>query len=275
MQGASEKMSGVLTKYLTRTIEQSEIDTLVSRLNGIRSIGSNPMGVEVKRFGKATAFSVQNIPGPSFNTVKGITDEDINHIDSILDFYQKKGIPVQFEITPAHATSSLMTYLAGKGFYQSGFHTSLFAELSTIGGKMESPISTRELERNEFDIFASIYAKGFNMPIYLKEGIAQNNEVLYDDKNWTFYLVSIDGQPAGIGVIFIQDGIANLAAAATLPTMRNKGIHQALINKRIQQAIISNCNLVVGQAAFGSVSQNNMERAGMRIAYTKAIWVQK
>lgn len=268
-------MKDVLTKSLAQTIEQSEIDTLVSRLNGIRSIGSNPMGAEVKRFGNATAFSVQNIPGPSFNTVKGITDEDINQIDSILDFYQKKGIPAQFEITPAHASSSLMTHLTGKGFYQSGFHTSLFSELSTMGEKMASPISIRKLAGNEFDIFASIYAKGFNMPAFLKEGIAQNNGVLHDNKNWTFYLASIEGEPAGIGVIFIQDNVANLAAAATLPTMRHKGIHQALINKRVQQAIISNCNLIVGQAAFGNVSQNNMEKAGMRIAYTKAIWVQK
>ncbi|MEH7419549.1 hypothetical protein V7266_30415 [Neobacillus drentensis] len=28
-------------------------------------------------------------------------------------------------------------------------------------------------------------------------------------------------------------------------------------------------------AKFGSVSQNNMERAGLRIDYTKAIWVKK
>ena len=34
------------------------------------------------------------------------------------------------------------------------------------------------------------------------------------------------------------------------------------------------CELIVGQARFGSISQNNMERAGMKIAYTKAIWTK-
>jgi SRSO17 transposase len=36
--------------------------------------------------------------------------------------------------------------------------------------------------------------------------------------------------------------------------------HTALIQKRIKTAIESNCTLIVGQARFGSGSQNNMER---------------
>lgn len=268
-------MKRVLNKKLAQTIEQAEIDTLQSRLLAIRGIGLNPMGVEVKKFGHATAFSVQHIPGPSFNTVKGITDEDVNQIDKMVDFYIQRRIPVQIEITPAYASSSLMTYLAGKEFYQSDFHTSLYAEPSAVKKQLGSSISIRKLRRDEFDDFAFIYAEGFGIPVTLEGGIAQNNKVLYDNEHWTFYLASVDDQPAGIGVLCIQNGIASLAAAATLPIMRNKGIHQALINKRVQQAITSNCNLIVGQAKFGSISQNNMERAGMKIAYTKAIWLQK
>lgn len=86
-------MKRVLNKKLAQTIEQAEIDTLQSRLLAIRGIGLNPMGVEVKKFGHATAFSVQHIPGPSFNTVKGITDEDVNQIDKMVDFIYKDGSP--------------------------------------------------------------------------------------------------------------------------------------------------------------------------------------
>ena len=83
-------MVTVLTNSLAYRIEQSEVDTLQSRLYGIRSIPANPLGVEIKRFGNATAFSVQNIPGPSFNTVKGLTDEDEREEAGILEFYQQK-----------------------------------------------------------------------------------------------------------------------------------------------------------------------------------------
>ena len=113
------------------------------------------------------------------------------------------------------------------------------------------------------------------MPAFLKSGVAQNNEVLYNIKNWKFYLASYQKEPAGIGALFIKDGIATLAAAATLLNIRNKGIHSALLKQRIYQANLQKCDLIVGQAKFGSVSQNNMERVGLSIAYTKEIWIKK
>ena len=207
--------------------------------------------------------------------MKGITDEDINQIDRILEFYKQKKIPVQYELTLAYASSNLMRYLTEMGFGQSDFHTTLYRETSKMSGHLKSAISIGRLEKNEFDVFANIYAEGFNMPSFLKDGIAQNNKVLYDNKHWVFYLASVEDQTVGIGVVFIKDKLANLAAATTLPAMRNHGVHQALINKRIKQAFLMDCDLIVGQAKFGSISQNNMERCGMRIAYTKAIWVPK
>lgn len=140
--------------------------------------------------------------------------------------------------------------------------------------KAEPQMSIRELERDEFDTFAEIYTKGFRMPSFFKSDIAQNNKILYNNQNWTFYLASIDNVPAGIGC-YIKDSIATLAAAATVPSLRKKGIQSALIRKRIYQASLEECNLFVGQAKFGSTSHTNMEKAGMKIGYTKAIWVKK
>jgi hypothetical protein len=268
-------MTIVVNKELAFRLENSEIDTLWSRLTEIKEISNNPMGVDIQQFGNATAFSVKNIPGPSFNTVKGLKDDDEKHVEEIINFYDQREIPVQFEITPAHVSADFLTYLNKLGFYQLDFHTSLYKSVDSIKmeEKAEPEIAIRELEKDEFDIFAEIYTKGFQMPEFLKSGVAQNNKILHNNKNWTFYLATIDNIPAGIGVLFIKDRIATLAAAATIPSHRNKGIQSALINRRIYQAFQEECDLIVGQAKFGSVSQNNMERAGMRIGYTKAIWV--
>lgn len=162
------------------------------------------------------------------------------------------------------------------GYYQQDFHTSLYkpTEFKINEEINDTEISIRELREDEFDIFAEIYTEAFNMPIFVKEGVAQNNKILYNHPNWTFYLATIDNHPVGVGVLFIKDKIATLAAAATLPSFRNKGIHTALIKKRMYQATKEGCDLIVGQARFGSVSQNNMERAGLRIGYTEAIWVK-
>lgn len=269
----------VLNRELAERLENAEIDTLSSRLMEIQKVVGNPMDVEIQKFGNATAFSVKNIPGPSFNTVKGIKQGDEEQIHRIIDFYKQKDIPVRFELTPAHTSPQLLTRLTEAGYYHNDFHTTLYTplikELEKTYEMNEHKITIRNLEKHEFDTFAAIYTKGFQLPSFLKNGIAKNNEILYNNKNWTFYLASYENEPAGIGVLFIKDGIANLAAAATLPLLRNKGIQSTLIKHRIHQAYLQECDLAVGQAKFGSNSQNNMERAGLRIAYTKAIWIKK
>ncbi|MCM3705942.1 hypothetical protein M3205_09350 [Cytobacillus firmus] len=113
------------------------------------------------------------------------------------------------------------------------------------------------------------------MPGFLSQGIAENNEVLYDNRNWSFYLAFVNNEPAGIGVVYIEKGVANLAAAAVISAFRNRGVHSALIQARIYQAITANSELVTGQARFGSTSQNNMEKTGLKIGYTKAIWARE
>lgn len=208
------------------------------------------------------------ITGRLFNK---ITYSKENSLDEIIAFYDKKDIPCRFEVTPAHASPELFFNLAHRGFYQTSFHTALYTTPSVNNNDSLNPeISIRRLEKNEFDIFAEIYVKGFQMHDFVKSGVAENNKILYDE-NWKFYLASVKNEPAGIGVFFVKNGIATLAASATLPDYRNKGIHTALLKKRINEAQSMNLGLVVGQADFGNTSQTNMQRLGMNIAYTKVI----
>ncbi|GEL76067.1 GNAT family N-acetyltransferase [Tenuibacillus multivorans] len=263
----------VVNKEFAEKLERIVIEALYSRLSAIKSLDGNPMGVEIEQFGSATAFSVKNIPGPAFNTVKGLKSGDEHYVEKIIDYYNQKDIPVRFDITPAHSSPELLTYLNELGFYQLDFHTTLYKPLN-IRENNDTNVSIRNLKENEFGIFADIYTKGFQMPDFLKSAIAQNNAVLYHNDHWNFYLACINDAPAGIGVLFKKDGVANLAASATTPSLRNKGVHRALIRERIYQAYLQECEFIVGQAKFASVSQNNMERSGMRIAYTQAVWVK-
>ncbi|MBE4909277.1 GNAT family N-acetyltransferase [Bacillus luteolus] len=265
-------MELVLTNDLAIKIEKSEIDCLYSRLSAIQARVGNPMGVSIEKFGQATAFSVKNIPGPAFNTVKGLSAGDEDYIEDILNFYKEKDIPVRFELPPAQVSKELLSYLSKKGFLQTDFHSSLYSALDTECEEGDELIHVRELDKSEYDLFGELYIQGFQMPSFLKSAIAENNEVLYNIDGWKFYLATFEKESAGIGVLFHKDGIATLAAATTVPEYRNKGVQTALLKGRINQAIRQNCNLVVGQARYGSISQNNMERVGLKIAYTKAIW---
>lgn len=266
-------MSTIMTPNTAQEIENAEINMLSSRLEALQAIKENPMQVQIEQFGSATAFSSKVITGPAFNTIKGITNT--TQIDEIISYYQSLQIPCRFEITPAQGTAELFQYLSEKGFYQSSFHTALYSTPREDPSLLPSNISVRKLKENEFDVFADIYVHGFNMPSFTKDGVRQNNEILYNKPGWHFFIAEVQNIPASIGVLYINKGVASLAASATLPEFQRKGCHTASIQKRIETAIESNCHLIVGQARFGSSSQNNMERAHMKIAYTKLIWTAK
>lgn len=265
----------VLTKDLMKMVEQSDVYALEDRLMRVASLNENAMGVELKRFGNAVAFSVKSIPGPSFNTVKGISGENIDDLDEIVDFYTSKGIPARFEVTPGNASVDLFRKLSSLGYFQSGFHTALYRPLSPVEpvmGGADTAVQIEKINLEDFDIFGELYTRGFGMPAAFKDFVTANNKVLAESDNWTFYLACVDGAAAGIGVLYVKNDVATLAASVTVPEFRNKGVQTVLIQKRMQQAAESGCRYLIGQAAFGSVSQKNMERAGLKLAYTNAIW---
>ncbi|QFK70428.1 GNAT family N-acetyltransferase [Pradoshia sp. D12] len=270
-------MMQVVTNELAKWIEEVETDAFYSRLSRIEKIPDNPMGIEIRKFGNAIAFVAQNIPGPAFNKIKGIMDKDIPLLNELIQLYNDKGVQARFEITPAHATSILYSALANLGYLHTDFLTNLYADPQKllIDGDENSSVSIREFKSNEFDLFAELYIDAFDMPLFLKENIARNNEILYGMPGWKFYLANYKDKPAGIGVLFMGERGAYLAAAGTIPQYRNKGVQGALIQRRIIEAKRNNCKVIVGQASFGGISQNNMGRAGLKIAYTKSVWTHQ
>ena len=161
-------MSTIMTPNTAQEIENAEINMLSSRLEALQAIKENPMQVQIEQFGSATAFSSKVIAGPAFNTIKGITNT--TQIDEIISYYQSLQIPCRFEITPAQGTAELFQYLSEKGFYQSSFHTALYSTPREDPSLLPSNISVRKLKENEFDVFADIYVRGFNMPSFTKDG---------------------------------------------------------------------------------------------------------
>lgn len=63
----------------------------------------------------------------SFNNVKGRISEDV--IEDILDFYNERERNFEIQVIPGNINQEVMKKLHNIGFYQSGFHTTLFVYL--------------------------------------------------------------------------------------------------------------------------------------------------
>ncbi|SCY87229.1 hypothetical protein SAMN05720606_11118 [Paenibacillus polysaccharolyticus] len=261
----------ILNLELADILEKSEINYMVDRMTAIKEREGNPEGIEIKRFGESTAFYSKTMPWGLFNNVKGKISEDV--IEDILDFYNEREMNFEIQVIPGNINQEVMKKLHNKGFYQSGFHTTLFCEPGNQDSFDNDKLEIRELHEDEFDIYAEIHCLGTGLSLDGKEHVAANNRVLFSRPGWRYYLGLDQGCPAAVAVMYVEDSVASLTFATTLPEYRNKGFQTNLLLRRIHDAY-KNCNLVVSQCSYGSQSHRNMERVGMRIGYTRATWTR-
>src|SRR5690606_3690266 len=128
---------------------------------------------------------------------------------------------------------------------------------------------------DQFNLYATIHCRGTGLSDEGIPYVAENNKVLYNRPGWKFFIGYINDIPAAVGVMHMQDGIASLTFAATLPEFRNQGLQQRLIERRIEEALQNNSSLVVSQCTFLSQSHRNMERIGMKLGYIRTSWTER
>jgi ribosomal protein S18 acetylase RimI-like enzyme len=88
------------------------------------------------------------------------------------------------------------------------------------------------------------------------------------------YLLEIDGTPAGAASIRMDDGLAQLCGAATLPAFRRRGVQAALLSRRLADARQAGCDLAVVTVQPGSKSQANAMRQGFSLLFTRVILIK-
>jgi GNAT superfamily N-acetyltransferase len=264
-----------MTRQLAQRIEQNDIDYSLSRLEGMQQAQGNPLQIEIKRYGNLNAFMIVNWPNFWYgNKVLGLEPSGEIYLDEIIDLFAQNKLNFRFEITPGSLNSSLASRLHKLRFCQMGFNTAVYGQPSLAEKtSANKQVEVREVQSNEVDLFLDLYQSGFGLP-RLKE--IEREAVL----SWlrraksSLYLciAHIDDTPAGVGILYVENGIGLLADAATLPDFRGKGCHTAMVHHRIAQAEKQNCDLLTSFVEFGSTSHLNLERAGLRVAYTKSMW---
>ena len=92
--------------------------------------------------------------------------------------------------------------------------------------------------------------------------------------NMALYLARRDGSVAGGGAARISDGVAQLAGAATLPAHRRRGVQTTLLRARLLDAAQRGCDLAVATTEPASKSQQNVQRAGFSLLYSRAVLIR-
>jgi GNAT superfamily N-acetyltransferase len=264
-----------MTRQLAQRIEQNDIDYSLSRLEGMQQARDNPLQIEIKRYGNVNAFLIRNWPNFWYgNKVLGLEPSSEVYLDEIIDLFARQNLNFRFEIMPGNLNSSLAARLHRLRFCQMGFNTAVYGQPSLTERMLpEEKIKVREVQPNEIDRFLDLYQDGFGLPrLNPIEREAVLSWLMRAKSSLYLCIADIDDLPAGVGVLYMENGTGLLADAATLPDFRGRGCHRAMIHHRIAQAEKQNCDLLTSFVEFGSTSHLNLEKAGLRVAYTKGMW---
>lgn len=264
----------LLTPELVGRIERCDTVYIASRLETLQQLEGNPYGAELKPFGTATGLMVRAMADNSlFNRVADFSPLELEHLNQIVGWYEENKINCRFDLLPGHTSPELFRALAGRSFYQSGFYTALYG-LPQVQAKTFPGVEVKVTQSAELNLFNDIYMAGFGFPERNRAALTLSLNGLFNNPTTRFYLALVDGQPAGAAILLMHDQIGYLATATTLAAFRGKGCQKALMYRRILDAAEAGCELITSQTNFGSFSQGNMEKVGLRLAYTKAIWIK-
>ena len=215
-----------------------------------------------------TAYPANHIVGMGLYGL--VTSADL---DDVEEFYRSKGVPCEIVVSPL-ADRSLLDSLAPRGYRVSEFNSVLIRRLES--GELIEPSEGITIERvtaTTAKLWDSVIVKGYAALGPLPENLFVPFATLQGSTN---FIARVDGVPAGgsMGAILRHAGIAALFGTATLPEFRGRGVHTALINRRLWEAAKAGCEYAVVSTLPGSGSQRNMERRGFRVAYTKLVMVR-
>lgn len=93
-------------------------------------------------------------------------------------------------------------------------------------------------------------------------------------EGWHIFMTFADGEPAGVGTLYVKDGVGDIDLGATAPKFRGRGSQGLVLAKRIECALDLGCKHIVtctGVAVSGDPqhSYSNIKRAGFRETYIR------
>lgn len=198
-----------------------------------------------------------------------VTDDDIAQV---VEFYRARGAVPRVDVCPL-ADGSLLDALRRHGFKLHWFVNVLGRGIMSGDDFTPLPdeIYVREAVSAEAEQWAAVVDAGFSDGAPLTEARRRLGLMIFQRPATRTYFALINGIVVGAGALFADRNYAGLAATAVLPDYRGRGVHTALIRKRLADARKLGCDLAGFFADPGSVSQRNAERHGFRPLYTKAV----
>jgi len=202
--------------------------------------------------------------------VQAISNEEMNAIES---FFHERSSDVFHEVSPL-ADESVKQLLSERDYKPIEYSSVMYRPISTdfrLPVERNEAIRVRTVDAGEEQLWADVAFKGWSEFLEFSDFLRDMGKVFAHSKSISF-IAELDGEAIATGALTLNDDVALLAGASTVPEARRQGAQLALLETRLRYAAEQGCTIGMMVASPGSGSQRNAERHGFRIAYTRTKW---
>jgi GNAT superfamily N-acetyltransferase len=266
---------------LARRIEAAEVDLIGASNAAARRRQSAGFLIAVS--GGAASYAGEGSP---YNKVAGLGFDGLpqpEELDFIERAFADHGASIQVEM--AHlAEPAIGRALTERGYQLESFENVLGRSLDPVEAPLAPPdVDIRASPDDELEAWLGVMADAVAQPD--TQGLAWHEEfprTVYEEAlrdavgaGVRRYAAVRNGSLAGGAGLRVVDGIAQFTGAATAPAHRRHGIQNALLAVRLADAAQQGCDLAVVITQPGSKSQQNAQRQGFHLLYTRAVLVKQ
>jgi GNAT superfamily N-acetyltransferase len=269
---------------LAKRIERAEAQLIAAASEAARRHGADAAGFVIPVAGGVASFADEGSP---FNKVAGLGfggAPDVAALAEIERAFAACGAPVQIEL--AHlADPAIGALLTGRGYRLVSFENVLGLALTgAYEGVRPAGIEVRLSGDDELETWldvvvgADLHPDTQGVPShegFAREALARAERDLVTATGAVRYAAWRDGVIVGGASFRLAEGVAQFTGAATAPAHRRRGVQSALLSVRLADATAAGCDIAVVTTQPGSKSQQNVQRQGFDLLYTRAVLVKQ
>jgi ribosomal protein S18 acetylase RimI-like enzyme len=267
---------------LAGRIERAEAELVTKGSEAASRRGAG--GFVIPIAGAVASYAEQDSP---LNKVAGLGFGGVPTVaalDGIERAFAGRGAPVQIEL--AHlADPAIGALVTGRGYRLTSYENVLGRSLRDEPARVTpAGVEVRRSGDEEFEQWLEVVSAGVAHPDtqgvpsheeFPPEVIARAMRDLAAAGGVVRYAALLGGVIAGGASLRIAEGVAQLTGAATAPAHRRRGVQTALLSARLAAATAAGCDIAVVATQPGSKSQQNVQRQGFDLLYTRAILVKQ